>query len=554
MKSILFITMLLLALSTFSLVYSQTESSNWGYGIEGGMAIGDNAGTEEVWVPSGRAYFQFVASRNFVAQLGLSYIPVKANDGDGKGYETKTGMADIRFLFSPVQMSVVSPYIYAGIGASKDFMDGNSAFCTVFPAGIGFQTRLGDRVSLDLHGGYTLASDKFDGRKREDGDLNRFVASKYDGFYSLMFGISVNSPFGKKVVKIVPVVAPDPKMMDSDNDGLSDYDESMVYKTDPKRADTDNDGLNDYEEVMVFKTNPNKADTDSDGLSDYEEVKTHKTNPNNIDTDSGGMTDGVEVKAGKNPLDPKDDVPEPAIDLNKIDTDKDGLSDYEETNKYKTDPNKFDTDVDGISDGDEVIKYRTNPLNTDTDGDGLNDYEEVFAYKTDPLKTDSDSDGLSDYAEVKTHRTDPLNVDTDGGGMSDGAEIKANKNPLDPKDDLYVLKKDVKLVLAGINFATASSTILSNSAQTLQKVYESLEANPDVSILITGHTDNVGTDSYNQDLSMRRANSVKTWLVNKGISSSRIKVAGMGESEPIASNETPDGRAQNRRIEMEATN
>jgi OOP family OmpA-OmpF porin len=70
--------------------------------------------------------------------------------------------------------------------------------------------------------------------------------------------------------------------------------------------------------------------------------------------------------------------------------------------------------------------------------------------------------------------------------------------------------------------------------------------------LITGHTDSVGSDEYNIGLSDRRAASVKTWLVNKGISSSRIQTAGKGENEPIASNQTSDGRAQNRRIEIVA--
>lgn len=545
MKPMVLITMLL-ALFTFSNIYAQA-TTNWGYGIYGGAARGDNAGEDETWVPTGRAFIQLGIARQFMTQIGLSYMPLKTKDDPAnplKAYETQIAMADIRFLFSPIQMSVISPYIYTGMGVAKDVKDGNSHFCPVFPMGLGLQARLGDRVSLDLHGGYNVSSDRLDGLTRASDNMNSLTNARNDAFYNVMFGVSVNSPFGRKAAK----------PMDSDKDGLTDADELNKYNTNPNKADTDSDGLNDYDEIMVYKTDPNKADTDGDGLNDYAEVKTHSTNPLKIDTDNGGMYDGAEIKSGKNPLDPKDDVPEPVIDTSKLDTDNDGLSDYEETNKYRTDPKKADTDGEGLSDGDEVLKYRTDPLKTDTDSDGLNDYEEVFAYKTDPLKADTDSDGLNDFAEVKTHRTDPVNIDTDGGGMNDGAEIKAGRNPLDPKDDLYDLKKDVKLVLTGINFATGSSTILSNSAATLQKVYESLQALPEVNILITGHTDSVGSDADNQALSMRRANSVKSWLVNKGISSSRIQVVGKGESEPIASNETLEGRAQNRRIEMSVIN
>lgn len=546
MKPMVLITMLLLASFTFSNIYAQYKQTSWGYGIYGGAARGDNAGDDEAWVPTGRGFIQLGISRQFMTQIGLSYIPIKTktdNPDTYQDYETQLLAGDIRFLFSPIQMSVISPYVYTGIGAAKDVKDGESHFCPLFPFGLGLQARVGDRVSLDLHGGYTLSSDRLDAKRRDIEDMNSLTNARNDAFYSVMLGVSVNSPFGRKAVN-----------PDSDGDGITDEDELNKYNTNPNKADTDGDGLNDYDEIMVFKTDPNKADTDGDGLNDYAEVKTHKTNPLKIDTDGGGMNDGAEIKAGKNPLDPKDDVPEPAVDTNKLDTDGDRLSDYDEINKYRTDPKKSDTDGDGLADGDEVLKHRTDPLKMDTDGDGLNDYEEVFAFKTDPLKADTDNDGLNDFAEVKTHRTDPNNIDTDGGGMNDGAEIKAGRNPLDPKDDLYDLKKDAKLVLSGINFATGSSTILANSAVTLQKVYDSLQALPEVNILITGHTDSVGSDADNQALSMRRANSVKTWLVNKGISSSRIQVVGQGESEPIASNETLDGRAQNRRIEMSVTN
>ena len=67
---------------------------------------------------------------------------------------------------------------------------------------------------------------------------------------------------------------------------------------------------------------------------------------------------------------------------------------------------------------------------------------------------------------------------------------------------------------------------------------------------VGGHTDSVGTDAYNQTLSERRAASVKDYLVGQGVDGSRLSTAGYGESNPIASNDTADGRALNRRVEL----
>lgn len=93
-----------------------------------------------------------------------------------------------------------------------------------------------------------------------------------------------------------------PNTVDSDGDGLTDYDEVNVYNTNPNLIDTDFDGLTDYEEVVANKTDPLKADTDGDGLTDYEEVKVYSSDPLSVDTDGDGYSDGEEVKAGYSPL------------------------------------------------------------------------------------------------------------------------------------------------------------------------------------------------------------------------------------------------------------
>jgi len=200
------------------------------------------------------------------------------------------------------------------------------------------------------------------------------------------------------------------------------------------------------------------------------------------------------------------------------------------------------------------LKYHTDPLKVDTDGDGLSDWDEVKTYNTDPLKTDTDGDGLTDGDEVKKYHTNPLKADTDGGGVNDGDEVRRGTDPLNPKDDIpketIILEKGKTVVLEGVNFASGSATLTKASEKTLEKAYNALVASPDLVVEIAGYTDNVGKADMNVNLSARRAQSVKAWLVKKGIPAKRLTTVGKGMRDPIAPNDTADGRAQNRRIEF----
>ncbi len=105
-------------------------------------------------------------------------------------------------------------------------------------------------------------------------------------------------------------------------------------------------------------------------------------------------------------------------------------------------------------------------------------------------------------------------------------------------------------VLIGVNFDFDKASLKSESFPILYHAAEILLTHPDVNVEIQGHTDNVGSDNYNQKLSLERAVSVKNFLVSKGVSASRITTVGMGESKPISDNKTEDGRMLNRRIEF----
>jgi outer membrane protein OmpA-like peptidoglycan-associated protein len=106
-------------------------------------------------------------------------------------------------------------------------------------------------------------------------------------------------------------------------------------------------------------------------------------------------------------------------------------------------------------------------------------------------------------------------------------------------------------VLSNLNFETGRAKIQPNSYSTLNKLADYLKRKKGLKILIAGHTDNVGTAAANVKLSKDRALAVRTYLLKKGIAATRISTKGFGMDRPIADNATPQGRAENRRTEIQ---
>lgn len=145
--------------------------------------------------------------------------------------------------------------------------------------------------------------------------------------------------------------------------------------------------------------------------------------------------------------------------------------------------------------------------------------------------------------------------DEDGDGVPDsrdqcpgtpiGTEVDARGCPLE---------KEAPIVLRGVTFEFDKATLTPQATSRLDNVVDALQASDSVAFRIDGYTDSIGSERYNQDLSQRRVNSVREYLINHGISSRRITgTEGHGESNPVASNDTKAGRAQNRRVELNVT-
>lgn len=124
-----------------------------------------------------------------------------------------------------------------------------------------------------------------------------------------------------------------------------------------------------------------------------------------------------------------------------------------------------------------------------------------------------------------------------------------------PSAEVERVGEGIRLILKenAIRFDFDKSSLTSQAKTNLDKLVPVFKENPNTNINIYGYTDNIGKESYNLTLSKNRANSVRGYLLSKGLSAGRLKTQGLGMTDPIASNETSDGRAQNRRVEFAIT-
>ncbi|MBC7889442.1 MAG: OmpA family protein [Ferruginibacter sp.] len=206
-----------------------------------------------------------------------------------------------------------------------------------------------------------------------------------------------------------------------------------------------------------------------------------------------------------------------------------------------------DKDGDGIADGDDkcpavagLARYQGCPV-PDRDKDGIND----------------ENDKCVDVPGVARYQGCPV-PDTDKDGVNDEedkcpAEAGPATNYGCPVIETVVVEK-VNKAAQNIFFATGSAKLLAKSNASLNNVVSILNENPGYKVDIDGHTDITGSPEKNQVLSEARANSVKTYLVSKGIAESRLIATGYGIDKPIADNKTAAGRSKNRRVEMKLRN
>ena len=382
--------------------------------------------------------------------------------------------------------------------------------------------------------------------------------------FNVAFG--VNLVFGNK--------------QDKDRDGVTnrkdicpDTPRGVVVDKKGCPVDTDGDGIPDYLDKCPNSPLAAKGFVDSKGCP--------------IDTDGDGVYD-FKDKCSNTPVEARGSVDENGCPK---DTDNDGIFDY--LDKCPGTPAGVQVDSNGCpidSDGDGVADYLDLCPNTplaakglvdkngcplDSDDDGVYDYLDLCANT--PIEArgfidkngcplDSDDDGVADYLD-KCPNT-PVEArgtvdekgcprDTDGDGIADYLDncpklfgVAANKGCPEVKKEVRTL---FQKALQGIQFESGKDVIKKSSNIILDQIAKVLIDNKSYLVEVQGHTDNVGKPELNQLLSEKRANAVRNYLISKGVEEKRITAKGYGDTKPVASNKTTQGKAKNRRVEFIVT-
>ncbi len=265
-----------------------------------------------------------------------------------------------------------------------------------------------------------------------------------------------------------------------------------------------------------------------------EKTPTAKLEPKPSDKDGDGILDDVD----QCPLDPEDfDTFEDEDGCPDEDNDQDGIVDLNDACPFvPEDVDGFmdedgcpdlDNDLDGIVDINDQCPNKPEDFDGFQDEDGCDD-------------SDNDGDGIADLIDECPFEPEVYNNNKDEDGCPD-------------KEALAQIEGDQIKLNQKVFFKTAKANILAQSFPLLNEVATILQENPQIEIRIEGHTDSRGSDRYNKKLSDRRAASVRTYLLEKGVDASRMNSVGYGEERPIEDNSTEAGRAANRRVEIHIT-
>ena len=401
----------------------------------------------------------------------------------------------------------------------------------------------------------------------------------------------------------VYAASPAPGGPDTDEDGVVDALDRCPLEPETANGVRDDDGCPEAPEALVVPGDhklfgsegspsleerlPKNGDSDGDGVADLSDACPNEREDRDLFEDYDGCPepdndgDGVIDRVDRCPLEAEnvngvmdgDGCPDVGAD-----PDGDGVDDADD--RCPLEPENVDgvRDEDGCPEAwwvglpatvdetpDRVVKTtrpRTPsadapadvahlgplPRGGDLDGDGIDHHSDDCPLEPEDLDGVLDADGCPD-------------LDDDGDGFADaddkcplqGEVINGFEDEDGCPDAIPTQLADVAGIVRGIRFRTGRATLLRSSYVVLTEVQEALDADPTLQLAISGHTDSTGDRDKNLALSQARAEAVAAWLRGKGIAEERMTMEGLGPDKPVATNDTDDGRAENRRVELSYT-
>ncbi len=318
---------------------------------------------------------------------------------------------------------------------------------------------------------------------------------------------------------------------DRDADGIADIVDQCPDEPEDLDGDRDDDGCRDIDPF---------GDEDQDGLRNSDDACVLEPEDFDRDNDTDGCPEVSGDMDGDGIVDVADTCPTEAEDLDSF-QDLDGCPD-------------LDNDADTVLDFRDMCPFVAEDSDAWFDEDGCPD-------------ADNDLDGMPDLTDQCPNASgDRFNngcpaADGDGDGIADGidrcpTEVETKNGYLDDDgcpdtgSDLVRVTRTQVEIKEIIQFETGSAQIIGGSSKVLDAVVKVLTDAPDMKLRIEGHTDNEGTDEQNVALSRSRAQAVQRYLESRGIAGSRLTAEGFGETKPLDTNRTPQGRARNRRVEF----
>lgn len=466
-------------------------------------------------------------------KMAIAKLPLETDN-------TVTNSFDLLFHLENIRPAAkVSPYLFGGAGV---FIEDFKKSDVHLPFGAGVNLRISKYAFINVQG-----------------EFRKAMADNRD---NVQLGLGFVYLLHKSDVPLAP-----PPPLDTDKDSIPDLADRCPDMPGPASSlgcpDSDGDGLGDVEDKCPNEKGPLATlgcpDSDNDGLSDREDECPNEAGPINgcPDRDRDGFADA------------KDECPDLAGRWNGCpDGDFDGVPDKDDDcptdpgpPENKGCPKKKDADGDGFADSEDRCPDVAGTLQgcPDKDSDGTADGEDACPDIAGKLKgcPDGDDDGVADKDDPCPTAAGKMNgcPDTDGDGVADNLD-KCPKSPGVPEQQgCPEIKKETREKLAfatkNIQFETNKSELRMQSYAILDELFNILKQYPDYKLAISGHTDDVGDDTGNLQLSSARAKACQDYLLFRGIAPERLRSAGFGETRPIAANTTATGREMNRRVEFE---